>query len=112
MKIKREELLKRLEAVAPALTQKEVIEQSSCLVFSEGKVMTFDDEVACSIKVPLKIKGAIQGSQLLTLLRKMKEGSIDVKVEEGEFLVKGKSKKSGSRMESEVMLPVFMLPNR
>ena len=114
MKINREELLKRLEAVAPGLTQKEVIEQSSCLVFDEGRVMTFDDEVACSIDVPLKVTGAVQGSNLLTLLRKMKEDDVEVTAKDGELQIKGRGRRSGIRMEAEVLLPVEAIetPNK
>jgi len=107
MKVNRVELLRALELVTPALTTKEVIEQSSCFVFRDGKVMTFNDEVAFIGDVPLKeMKGAVQGGNLLALLRKMSEETLEVEVVNGGFTIKGKGRKATIRMEEEVLLPV------
>ncbi len=106
MRTNRERLLQKLEAVSPGLTQKEVIEQSTCFVFQDGKVATFNDEIACVCEVDLKITGAVQASPLLSLLGKMVEDDIDVDVTDGEFYIKGKRRRAGIRMEQEVVLPI------
>ncbi len=106
MRMKREELLRQLEMVSPGLAQKDIIEQSSCFVFQDKKVMTFNDEVSCSVPTTLDVEGAVTADPLLKLLRKMPEDTINIEVVEGELLIKGKGRRLGIRMEKEVLLPV------
>jgi len=110
MRVNREELLKKLESVSVGLAKREIIEQSQCFVFKDGRLMTFNDEVAAWTSSPLKSEGAVQAGPLLSLLRKLDEDEIDVEVQEkdGEagLVVKGKGRKSLVRMEAEVLLPV------
>ena len=80
MKINREELLNQLESVQPGLSIREIIEQSSCFVFQDGKVITYNDEIFCSQKTPLKIKGAVLAAPLIALLRKMVETEVDIEL--------------------------------
>ena len=54
----------KLEAVSPGLATREAIEQSSCFVFKDGRVMTFNDEVACSIDCELGFDGAVAAKPL------------------------------------------------
>ena len=92
-----------LESMAPGLSNRELIQQSTCFVFQDGKVYTFNDEVACSRKVPLKINGAVAAKPLLDLLSKMKEDEIEIDSLEGkELLIRGKGKKAGIRMEADI----------
>lgn len=108
MRVNREELLKVLESVTPGLVSRELdIDQSSCLVFYEGRVITFNNEIFCSRESPLgDIEGAVKANPLLTLLSKLDEDEIEVKQSESELLIKGKGRGSGIRMEQEVKLPV------
>ncbi len=106
MKLKREKLLAELESVVPGLSQKAVLEQSECFVFSDGKVSTFNDEVFCSAVTCLDVSGAVRAKPLLDLLGKLPDDGIDVAAADGELLVKAKRKKAGIAMESEVLLPV------
>lgn len=110
MKVNRENLFKALVSLTPGLASREIIEQSSCIVFTtDGRAMSFNDEVCASRKNPLDgIVGAIKAKPLLDLLSKMTEDDIDVEGGEGELVVKGKGKgrKAGLRMEAMVMLPV------
>lgn len=106
MRTNREELLNVLESVSPGLAVRENIEQSSCLVFHEGYVRSFNDEIACSRKSTLKIKGAIKAAPFLALLNKLKEDFIDIECNETDLQIKGKRKKANLTMEAEVSLPV------
>ena len=106
MRVKREELLRRLEAASAGLAKREIIEQSQCFVFSEGRVTTFNDEVAVRMDSPLNVSGAVQAEPLLAVLRKMPEDELDVEVAEDGLMIKGKGRRSTVRMESEVLLPV------
>lgn len=105
MQVGREELLRKLELVQPGLSDKELIEQSGCLVFTGGRVVTFNDEVSCRAPSSLNgVEGAVPAKKLLELLRKLTEDSLDLYEEEGRLIVKGKRKASGIRMEKEVLL--------
>jgi len=106
MRVNREELLNNLESVQPGLSKRELVEQSSCFVFTQGKVMTYNDEIACSHDNSLEIVGAVQAEPLLAILRKMQEDEIDIEVGEGELRYKGKKREGGIRMEQEVLLPI------
>lgn len=107
MRVDREEFLKVLESVSPGLSSREILEQSSCFVFVDGKVITFNDEVACSRKTPIDLVGAVKAKPILDLLSKLTENELDIEQKEGELLIKAKQRKrSGIRMEADVLLPV------
>lgn len=107
MRVEREELLKRLEAVSAGLAKREIIEQSQCFVFTGGEVLTFNDEVAVRTKSPLEgVEGAVQAAPLIALLRKLPEDTLDVELAGEGLSIKGKGRRSTIRMESEVLLPV------
>jgi len=108
MRKNREDLLKALEAVSPGLAIREAVEQSSCFVFRDGRVITFNDEVACSMDCDLGIEGAVSAKPLLELLGKMTETDVDVSAKDdgSEIIVKGKRKRAGVTLEAEITLPV------
>jgi DNA polymerase III sliding clamp (beta) subunit (PCNA family) len=107
MLVNREKLLAAFEAVSPGLAARELIEQSSCLVFLDGKVATFNDEIACSIESPVAgITGAVVAKPLIELLSKLPEEDLDITVEDGKFRVKGKGRRAEVVMDAEVSLPV------
>lgn len=106
MRVNREELLKVLESVTPGLATREILEQSSCLVFDKGRVLTFNDSVACSRESPLKIQGAVKAKPLLDLLSRLKEDELGVEVSGGTLRIKGSGRRAELRMEQEVMLPI------
>ena len=118
MRVNREELLKRLEAVSAGLAKREIIEQSQCFVFQKGRIVTFNDEVAAWTDDPLEgIVDAVEESSgtdgfaipaapLLALLQKLPEDELDVAIVDGGLSVKGKGRRATIRMETEVLLPV------
>lgn len=108
MRVQREALLKSLEMLSPGLATRETIAQSSCLVFSGERVMTFNEEILASVASPLpELNGAVKAKPLLDLLAKLQDDAdIDITQKETELSVKGKGRRSGIRMEAEVLLPV------
>ena len=111
MTVERTKLLASLEAVQPGLSPREIIEQSACFVFRDGLVYTYNDEISCHCPTPLgkEIKGAVHAPPLTNLLRKMTEPEITVEVEKGEMLIRGKGKRAGLRLESEIVLPISLV---
>jgi hypothetical protein len=109
MKINREELLKQLQAVTPGLSPKELIEQSSCFVFKDNKVITYNDEIACIHDCCLAAEGAIMAKSFITILQKLSEEELEVEQVDGELILSGKRRKVGVRMEQEILLPIDTL---
>lgn len=108
MRINREEFLKQLESVLPGLSTKEVIEQSSCFIFKNKTVNTYNDEIACSQKSLLKIEGAVPAMPFISILRKLKEEELEISVNDAntQILIKAKQKRSGIKMEQDILLPI------
>jgi len=109
MKVKREDFLNQLESVRPGLSPRELIEQSSCIIFQKGMVYTYNDEISCSQKLLpslRSIEGAVHAIPLLNLLNKMKEDIIGVSVEKSILLIKGKNRRAGIRMDENILLPI------
>ncbi len=106
MKINREDLLMRLDSVQAGLSKREVIEQSSCFVFRDGTVATYNEEVCCRTEVPLHIEGAVAAVPLLEILRKLPEEELDIEIQGSELIVKGKKRRCGITIQKEILLPV------
>lgn len=106
MRVKREELLSQIEFVLPGLSPREIIEQSSCIVFKDGRMVTYNDEIACSHKSCVNIHGAVKADLLLALLRKLQEEELVLDVTEKELVISGKRRKAGLTMEQEILLPI------
>jgi DNA polymerase III sliding clamp (beta) subunit (PCNA family) len=110
MKVNKEQILHQLDSVSPGIATKECVEQSSCFVFQDGQVITFNDEIACSISCDLGFTGAVAAKPLLDLLHKLTEPEIDVSANENELLIKGKGhRKSGITLEAEITLPISVV---
>ncbi len=107
MNIDREQLLKELEAVTPGLSPREIVEQSSCFVFIDNKVATYNDEVTCSQDCCLGITGAVQAKPLLEILRRLKDTTVDMSVEKQQLRIRLKKGRGGGiPIESEISLPI------
>ena len=108
LRVKRELFLQRLNEVAPGLSPKEVVEQTRCLVFQDGQIKTFNEEICCrtTSDLPKDFTGAVQAAPLRVILQKLPEDEIILEQREGLLVVKGKGKETGIRMEKEILLPV------
>jgi len=110
--VEREQLLKELESVSAGLSSREVIEQSSCVVFRSGYVYTYNEEVACCQKTCLNIEGAVLADKLLSLLRKLTDKILQIEIRNHknrgrELRVKGKGRWSaGFPIERKILLPI------
>lgn len=108
MRINREELISDLQMVKAGVSPREFIEQSSCFIFQDGMVMTFNDEVACKKTTCLKgITGAVQAAALTAILEKLTEPELKVREnEKGELEFRGKKKGFGIVKDAEIFLPI------
>lgn len=93
--------------VKGGLSPREFIEQSSCFVFQDKTVMTFNDEVACRKEIGIDVTGAIQAQSLLDILSKMDDPELLVREnDKGELEFKGKRKAFGVTKDAEIFLPI------
>jgi len=106
MKMNREELLTMVGLVLPGTSEKDNVEQSSCVIFKDDYLHTYNDEVSCSLKAKTGISGAVKAKPLVSVLQRMTENEVDIEVGEGELLIRGKRRRCGIRMESEILLPI------
>ena len=105
--IKREQLLKELQSVVPGLSEREIVEQSSCFVFKDGKVYTFNDEIACWAKSSLPFTGAVSAKKLLSLLQGTSEEKLTVTLSKhGKLVIRGNHKQATYALASKIALPI------
>jgi DNA polymerase III sliding clamp (beta) subunit (PCNA family) len=105
-RVNRAEFLSVLESVSAGLSPRETIPQSTCLVFKDGKVWTFNDEIACSRDIDLGFNGAVRAKHIMELLARIPEDEIDLEEAADEIKIRGHRKKGGVRMEQEILLPI------
>lgn len=107
MKINRETFLKDLQMVKGGLSPREFIEQSSCFVFANGQIQTFNDEVACRKATDISITGAVQAESLLAILEKFDDKELTIRQNENSQLeFRGKRDMFWVVMDREVFLPI------
>ena len=108
MKVNREQLLQVLDSVYPGVSQREILEQSSCYVFRKGKVQTFSDEIYCCRATGLDkaIVGAVKADKLLEQLRKWPDDEVDVTSDGKHLLFTARKKKAGLVLQAEIVLPL------
>ena len=100
--IKRETFIKQLESVVSGTVSKELLEQSSCFIFTKGRIVTFNDVITASVPTELKLKGAVPADALLKLLKKIKDEDIKVSQDGPKIYIKGRlKKKDGDYFEAE-----------
>lgn len=104
--IKREDLLAQLNSVRGGLTSKEIIEQSSCFCFRNKKVLTYNDEVACTNNCQLDITGAVTAAPLLAILEKRDDDVLEYECSNSKLKLRGKKGVTSIRMEAEIALPM------
>lgn len=110
MLIKRANLQTALEKVKSGLAGKEIIEQSASFIFMDGNIVTYNDEIAISVPMKkLNFTCAVPGTELLSIISKIKDDELDIDVIDNEFVIKGAKFNAGIRVQSEIILPVDTL---
>jgi len=121
--VARSELMKSLVAVDAGLSNRDILEQSSCYIFREGRIWTYNDDVACSIPLPPpmeKMECAVPAVELRGLLARLDEERVDISLDdeeqiaEGQLVLKTKRRRAGIRVHLQIASPVgeISLPER
>ena len=109
MRVNRESFLTKLAIAKIGLTNKELIQQSSFYVFKEGKLHTFNGEIACSCDSELdrNLEFAIEPGKFVDILNKLTDKSIGITIEDSQLIIAhGKSERMGLPIKDEVELPL------
>ena len=102
----KKEVVEILQAVKPALANKEVVEQTTSFIFANKRVFTFNDEVMISHPIALKIKGAVPAKEMFGLLSQVKTEEVSIKQTENEVSIEGGTFKAGIALTEKITLPI------
>lgn len=86
----RAELVKKLELAKPALAGNDLVPVYTAFTFQDGRIVAYNDTLAISVKCDVGIKDpfAVNGRNLLELLKASTSEEVDLKLTEEEFQVK------------------------
>ncbi len=87
MKISRGTLLAKLNEASPGLAKSPTIEQSDCFVFSDGKLITFNDEIMVRTESPVDFELAVNANDLLAILSKFPDDEVEIEQNDKQQLV-------------------------
>lgn len=106
--VNKTELLQQLEAVEPGLSPAATVDQSDSFVFRKGMVYTFDGRSLCRTRtaLPKDFTCAVHGDSLLKAMRKLTLENVEVRLENGEFIVSGKRDDICVRADPKIHLPI------
>lgn len=114
--MKTRELRKLLELTKPGISNKEAVEQTSNIIFKDGAIYSFNDEIAIIAPLPpipglvgIGCSGAVPADKLYKLLGSLpQDQEIDAKIDQkkSEFLVVCGKSKGGVTMAKEITLPI------
>lgn len=105
MKVDRKKLIEELESVSAGLTKREETAQSTCFIFRDGKVQTFNGTALYSRKTILGtgIEQAVPGKLLLSTLSRFRSEEVQVEDKDGYLTVREKGRKAGVRWEEKII---------
>jgi DNA polymerase III sliding clamp (beta) subunit (PCNA family) len=111
--LERKYLLDTLNKAKAGLSDIEFITQSNTFVFKNGKVTTFNADIAVTMPIKLSVKGAVSAKELLGILAKIKSKEIEISTTQNEFIIRTKPHKSsqeiieaGIRLDEDIKLPI------
>lgn len=94
--VNRAELVAVLGMVAPAVAANgEQVTQGDCFIFSDGKVVAFNDDMSVSHPCACHLVGAVKAQEFMTLLSRYKAEVVNIDQKEGEVVIHTKDGTSG-----------------
>jgi hypothetical protein len=99
-------LLAALELVKPGLATTEIIEQTTSLIFKDGKVVTYNDELCISHTLDgVDFIGAVNAKELYLLLPRLKKENIKIGIKDNELRIRCGRLTAGLKIEKNITLP-------
>jgi hypothetical protein len=98
-------MLAVLDKARPGITPKDQMEQGSSFIFADGRVHTFNDNIAVSVPFDFDFDDcAVPSKPILGLLRKMNNKEVNLEIKEGHLIVKAGRSRSKIKIEKEIVL--------
>lgn len=94
MKLDREDLQAVLKGIAPALYDKELVEELACYWFTPTSICAYDGEIGIEVSIETGIIGGVKGKLLLGLLANAKAQEVELSEGDGELSVQCKPTKA------------------
>lgn len=107
--VMRKGLVDVLNQVKPGIGNKESDIQATCLVFDDGMVYSYNDELSVTQYLPKGLKDvccAVQAKELIALLSKLKDEEIDLFLDGTALHIHGKRAKAELVIEREIRMPI------
>lgn len=83
MEVDREELLEILNLIRPALSSKEVIEQSNHFILNKDEILAYNDELLISYPFETGVQCTVDASLFLKLISKMSSSEVSLELTDG-----------------------------
>jgi len=104
MKVNRKELLNAVVMVKSGVSENPVVEQSGDIVFSEGHIKSYNDEVSIMFPFETDIKGSVPAEEFIKYLNALKDDELDLEVTANELLITSKKSKAGFIFNPDIVL--------
>jgi len=98
MKISKTEFLAVLQSLKPGIAKKEIVEQFTSFIFTEGLVFSFNDDIAVQHPIDCDIVGSINAEKLAAFMGKVSDESIEAHVVDNEVVFKCGKVTSGFKL--------------
>jgi DNA polymerase III sliding clamp (beta) subunit (PCNA family) len=95
MKFKRKELVETLAAVKPALAKKGIVEQATHFIFSNDKLVTYNDYICISHPLKTDFECSVDADKLYRILSNINEDEIELSYDGKQMLIKSGNVRSG-----------------
>lgn len=106
----RKDLLKRLKMAQVGVSDRGILEQSECFVFTDGRIIAFNDEVLVNTKGLKGIEGAVRANELILFLERYPDKEVTVEIDQSKLKVKGKRRQANLTLERKIRLPFITVP--
>lgn len=98
MLINKKELIQKLEALKPGLSNKEIIEFADSFSFHNNQILTYNDFLCVKCPIDLDIEGTVKADYFHKIINKIKadkKGFINLKLKDNELIISTDKEKSG-----------------
>lgn len=95
MKIKKQQLIDVLQVIKPAVSQKGIVEQMDCFLFTGQYVFAYNDKISIGHPFETDFNCGISAEELYRVIAKCPSDDIDLSFTENELVVAAKKFKSG-----------------
>lgn len=94
MKVNKKELLAVITKVKPGVSKKDIIEQAGHLIFSQGEVATFNDQICILHPFESEFAFSVKETEFTKIIGDITESEIDITLKDAKVDIKTKSTKA------------------